>query len=415
MLIVLCFAFSFPAAAAKISPVSGVIIMEPDSFGMIRSESSDGPIFRFQDEVPSTFEFSNDSYLFTWRDAMALLYMHSTYTAGNMEFSVIVNLGDGNDDLLVSFDSFSAQPFYSTTFANGVSQSAYFSYTGTLELYVDGNRVYSEDLEHALNPSIPAWQGTVRRYIEYRITTSSPSEHVYNWEDPSRSYECLVVFLPNLIVNNVATIVEDISLSVSKIENDIGDINDGIYDLNNTLDDVSATVTNIEEGVVDIKSEITDMHSELSDSDSNIWQSGATVIKDSVTELFVPSEDDLQLMTDIAMITLMEKAGDAYVLMETGVYGGTTIVEAFHGGGRDSGVEFPGIMVSLPNIGTYTIIPPMQVNSVFLTDVFIIFQDALGVMICILCGLSIIHMCEDFFICLISGVSYWGFLRSRHR
>lgn len=415
MLIILCFVLSFPAAAGIISPVNGVISMQTDSFGYMYSRTSDEPHFRYNEDVPAYFEFSDDSYVFRWRDGLPLLEMHSTYTSGDMVFSVLVNLGDGTDDLLVSFDSFVAQPYFSATFISGESATALFSYTGTLEMFVDDTLVYSVNLEHTQYPIIPSWQGTVTRYIEYRITTSSPSEHVYDWVEPHSSYEWLEVRLPGLLVNSVSTIIEDISISVSNIEQGVDDINDGIQDLNQTASDTYVTVTQIEEGVVSIESEVTNMHEELSDSDSNIWQAGATIIKESVSALFVPPEDEFQHMVDMAQLSFMEKTGDAYVLFDQAMTGHETIVSEFTGAGRETGINFPGVIVNLPNIGTYTIIPAQQVNSVFLTDVFLIFQEILGVIVSILCGLAFLHLMEDFIICLLSGVTYWGFIRSRHR
>lgn len=79
----------------------------------------------------------------------------------------------------------------------------------------------------------------------------------------------------------------------------------------------------------------------------------------------------------------------------------------------DSGYsfDFPGL--SFPMNGqTITILPAQAVtieNTAFNT-----FRDFLGNLVAFICALAGYRIAEDAFICFLSGVSYWGFIRGRH-
>lgn len=405
LLIVLCLFVSVPAFAHKVTPVSGVINLEPDSFGFRGSSSATHTVWCF-DDVPASFQFSDSNYVFGWNSASAYGGYYSIVTAPNIEYSVQVVVGDGVGDCFVSFDSFIAKPYFRAVTSDSLHGKLLdFRFTGVLEMYVDGILVYEKALNNSTIPLIPAWEGFVSRYFELRVVTSSLSEFVVDSSDATIIKPYFGVSVSGLTVDDGSVAIQDISVSIKNIEQDIGDIKDGVSSIENT-------VTNIGEGVAKIDGTVTDMSEQLQSPDSNIWQAGATTIKNAVTELFVPPQEELASMSEQAQLILMDKLGEPAYLVNEGVAGGGRIIGAFTGGGRTDGIEFPGITVSLPNIGVYEIIPAQTV--VIENRYVSILQDAFGLIVGLLCSASVIHLVEDFFICILSGVSYWGFIRSKH-
>ena len=405
LLIVLCLFVSVPAFAHKVTPVSGVISLQPDSFGLRDNSLTETTRWGFS-SVPASFQFVKSNYVFSWNSMTAYTGFYSTVTASDIEYSVQIVVGDGIGDCFVSFDAFIAKPFFrAVSSQDPTGFNLDFTFTGVLEMYVDGILVYEKDLNDSIIPLIPAWEGAVSRYFEFRVTTTAESVNVVDFDHASSVHQYFSVSVPGLTVNDDSVAIQDISVSIKNIEQDIVDIKEDVSSIENT-------VTNIGEGVAKIDGTVTDMSEQLQSPDSNIWQAGATTIKNAVTELFVPPQEDLEAMSEQSLLLLMDKVGDAYYLAEQGMTGAGRVVGAFTGGGRFDGIEFPGITVSLPNIGVYELIPAQTV--VIKNQYVSILQDAFGVIVGLLCAASLIHLIEDFFICIISGVSYWGFIRSKH-
>lgn len=404
LLTILCLFVSVPVFAHKVTPVSGVVNLEPDSFGFRGSSSSTHTEWCF-DDVPASFQFSDSNYAFGWNSSSAYGGFYSIVTAPDIEYSVQVVVGDGVGDCFVSFDSFIAKPYFRAVTTDNLAGKLFdFRFTGVLEMYVDGVRVYEKALNDSIIPRIPPWEGFVSRYFELRVVTSSLSEFVVGSSDATIIKPYFGVSVPGLTVDDGSVAIQDISVSIKNIEQDIGDIKDGVSSIDNT-------VTNIGEGVAKIDGTVTDMSEQLQSPDSNIWQAGASTIKNAVTELFVPPEDELMQQKDQLELKLADKIGPA---LEFSSYT-TAIVEqvlntiSFP---DESPIYFPGLVFNMPNYGEFVIIPEMTFSND--NELVGIFQGVLFVVVSILVFFSFIHLLEDFVICIFSGVSFWGFIRSRH-
>lgn len=418
MLILFSFVFSLPVSAAKLDPISGVISLEPETLGLRRNSLTENTIYGFQ-SAPASFELSDDTYRFTWQSVTAYTGFYSTVSESGKELSFIFNFGDGVGDVLVSWDTLHAKPLFRAVFADDTSQLVDFTWTGDFDMFVDGSRVYHRDLTDDPIPSILNWEGSVSRYIEVRITSLEDSINVVDIEDASIINQYIAISTNGLTVNDESVIIEDISVSVKSIEQDLGDIKDsvgniesGLGDLNDTADSINSTVTNINTGVTKIDGTITDMSQQLQDPDSNIWEAGASTIKDSVTELFVPSEDDLADMQQDLNLTLASKVQPLYFAIGIGDEISAMLSNAFSQAGAHARYfDFPGIALPLNGI-EYVIIPAQQVS--INNDIVIFLQTVFAVIVGIICFLQFIHLLEDAYFCIISGVSFWGFIRGRH-
>lgn len=405
LLIALSLCFSLPVFAHKITPVSGVISLEPESFGLRTNSLTENTVWGFS-SVPASFQFDSSDYVFSWNSLTAYTGFYSTVTSSDKVMSVQVVVGDGVGDCFVSFDAFIAKPYFrAVTSDDPTGFNLDFTFTGVLEMYVDGSCVYEKDLNDSIIPLIPAWEGAVSRYFELRITTTSDSVNVVDFDDASIVRQYFSVSVPGLTVNDESVAIQDISVSVKNIEQDVDQIKDSVSS-------IDTTVTNISEGVAKIEDTVTDMSEQLQDSDSNIWQAGATTIKNAVTELFVPPEDELKAQQEQLELKMADKLGPVMVSMEEGKRSIDAVVSMFD---QSSGIyrfHFPGIVVNLPNIGEFVIVPEQDV--VIWNEFIEVLQYAFACLIACLCYFSLLHLTEDMIYCLFSGVSYWGFVRSRH-
>lgn len=405
LLTVLCLFVSVPAFAHKVSPVSGVINLEPDSFGFRGSSSATHTEWCF-DDVPASFQFSDSNYVFGWNSATAYGGFYSIVTAPDIEYSVQVVVGDGVGDCFVSFDSFIAKPFFRAVTTDNLAGNVLdFRFTGVLEMYVDGVRVYEKTLNDSTIPLIPAWEGFVSRYFELRVVTSSLSEFVVGSSEATIIKPYFGVSVPGLTVDDGSVAIQDISVSIKNIEQDIDDIKDGVSSIDNT-------VTNIGEGVAKIDGTVTDMSEQLQSPDSNIWQAGATTIKNAVTVLFVPPEDELMQKKEQLELKMADKIGSAMEYTELSGNILKDLVDMLDSNLGDYKFNFPGITVRLPNIGEFVIVPAQEIA--LNNSLVSIFYDAMAILVGSMCMFSLLHLLEDMIYCLFSGVSYWGFIRSRH-
>lgn len=190
------------------------------------------------------------------------------------------------------------------------------------------------------------------------------------------------------------------------------DINTGVLqEIAGDVSDIKTQLTQLNQDISDIKDTVSDTNNQLQDPNSNIWQAAGTAISDAVTGLFVPEQAELDAKMKEVENIVINKMGDTYeVIQKTQVYE-DEFVSGFTGSGSDYTFHFPGISVPLPD-GTVGILPEQNVN--LQNKAFNVFRNMLGTIVAVLCGFSAVHLGHDFIICIFSGVSYWGFLRSRH-
>lgn len=415
MLAVFFLAFSVPVSAVVISPVSGVISLEPDTFGIRKNSLTENTDYGFSG-VPASFELTEDTYRFSWQKLTAFTGFYSTVTESGKELTFIINVGNGDGTVDVSFDSLLAKPLFRCLFADDSSQLVDFTFTGYFEFGYDGNPVIQKELTDEIMPAVRNWSGSVSRYIYITVETTMDSVNVYDIDDATSIYQYLAISTTGFMLDNTPSELDEITVSIKNIEQDVDsikgtveDIQGDLSDLNDTVTSIDTTVKNIDNGVAKIDGTLTDMSEQLQSPDSNIWQSGATVIKDSVKELFVPSEEELEQMQLQTFDLVYEKCGllcDAYYMTNDIVTG---ILQSLEG---EPGIfNFPGISVPVGGVD-FEIVPTQEVS--LSNPVVNIFHELLAFMFAGICLFSFFHLCEDMLICLLSGVSYWGFLRSRH-
>lgn len=399
LLIVFSLAFSFPVFAAELETRSAVISIPSETYGILYNSISDNVDWGYS-ALPASFEFTGDSYRFSWSQYTALTHYYSLFSARDKTIEFLLNVSDGSaPDVDVSFYQFYFFPSFSTI-SDGTSHTDYFGQTGYYKVYADDDvepfYISSQftDSDDLFLRNITA---SVSRYLRIEFITTDDCVRVFDRENITRNQQLFTVVVDGLLVNNQLTQLDRIEINIQDIESDV--------------EDIKLSVENIEEGVVNIEGTVTDMKEQLEDSSSPIWNAAGEKIADTIKEVFVPPEEELQTEKQELENLLNDKLGDAKVLLDQGETLVTDIRDII--GNVDSGtsVHFPGI--SLPMNGqTYVIIPEQNVK--LNNAAFLIFQDALGMGITVLCWWSILHICEDLLYCLISGVSYWGFIRSRH-
>lgn len=399
LLIVLSLVFSLPVFAVKLDEMSGVISMPTECFGVQQDPSVNGNVdidYWFFQDTPATFEVTNNTnWSFSWAPTTAIRRCYSIYTYPNKKIEFIINVSDGEEPY-VDFDlgTFSCDFIFQTynPFA-----SHYFPFTGYYEIGVDGVVVKTSDIVNSMFVN-GVYTGPVKRYVSITYyTTSLASKLIDSSFDTNQQYMRLQA--TRFSVNDQPTQLDRIEINIGNIESDV--------------DDIKISVENIEEGVVNIEGAVTDMKEQLEDSSSPIWSAAGEKIVESVTGLFVPPEEELTAKKQELEQKLDDKLGTAGDLVDVG----EEFISGVMGGfGRDDignsyTFQFPGITFPM-NGEEYVIIPAQEVK--LNNRAFVIFQDALGFAITAICFFSIIHICEDAIYCLISGVSYWGFVRSRH-
>lgn len=192
---------------------------------------------------------------------------------------------------------------------------------------------------------------------------------------------------------------------------DLTEVIESIEVVQGHLEEINGNIVDIKDSVEEIEVTVKDTHDQLENPDSNIWQAAGSAISNAVTGLFVP--DKIELEAKIAEVEdiITDKLGDTYEVIERVDQYEDQLVSSFTDGGDQYNFHFPGISVPLPD-GLVTILPEQDVN--IENDAFIVFRDLLGIGVALLCGFSAVHIAHDFVICIISGVSYWGFIRGRH-
>lgn len=393
-----------PVSAVYTGSVDGEIWMDSDIFGIRTSSSSSSTIYGFEG-LPRFFELDYDTYRFSWSSIPAYTGVYSTVTAPDKQLAVFLSFPAEDAPYDVSFEQFLAKPLFRATFADSVFQVLDFTWTGIYEMIVDGEVVKEWDLSDEPIPTIRNWSGTVSENIEFRLTTTDGSLNVVDVDAPSFLAQLFGVSTTGFLVNNQAGYIQDISVSLKNIDSTVTNID-------STVTNIDTTVTNIENGVAELNGTVTDMSEQLQSPDSNIWQAGATTIKESVKELFVPPEEELEEMQMQLNLTLAEKAQPLYEAGEIGTEFVDLVVGVFtEAGAMGRTFEFPGI--SLPINGEiYELIPAQNVS---INNEFIVtLQAFFGLLVGCLCFLSLIHLFEDAFFCIVSGVSFWGFIRGRH-
>ena len=405
LLLILSLSFSLPVSAGVLDTYSCVINLEPQTFGIIESQLDDTR-YGFS-SVPATFDYSfNDGvniYSWEWIKATALTYIEDLVTESDKAIEFIVNVGDGEGELTVDLER-ALFDFMFLGYDGLTAYNFYYGLSGYAELVSDtGEVVYT--VPSGDYDSFPVFDNltfTCSQYFTITYYSDAPCQ-VSVGSDLTAYDQC--------VYSELELLVEGKAVSLDSISIQIENLNNTVTDIGNDVGSIKTTVENIQEGVVEINGTVTDMKEQLEEPDSPIWSAAGEKIADTVTGLFVPTKEELDAEKQELEAILNDKLGDAKVLLDMG----ETFIEDVRnviGDIEDSGhVHFPGITFPM-NGEEYVIVPEQEVQ--ITNSAFRIFQNALSLGITVLCYWSIIHICEDVIYCLISGVSYWGFIRSRH-
>lgn len=403
LLIVLSFVFSLPVSAASINPVC-VLNLQPETFGIAENSLSD-PRWAYS-SIPASFSYdfyeSQNYYEWYWEQVTALTDPVEHVTSANKQIEAIITVGNGEENLRVDLNNFGLD-FY---FIANDRIYYYFGLNGYVEVLSDsGEVVYtSETGSYDMFPTLDNLSFNCSEW--FSVTYYSLEDYTYSIQDRISTL--------NLYARSVMSLsVENVPISLDSISIQIENLNNTVTDIGNDVGSIKTTVENIQEGVVEINGTVTDMKEQLEEPDSPIWSAAGEKIADTIKGVFVPSEEEMQAEKQELENLLDDKLGDAKVLLDQGETLVTDIRDIIGNMSSDASnsVHFPGI--SFPMNGeTYVIVPEQDVK--LNNRAFLIFQNALGMGITVLCWWSILHICEDLLYCLISGVSYWGFIRSRH-
>lgn len=360
--------------------ISGVFVNQPDTF-MVNSESSFGAPDSPWNSMPASFSFADNTYTYEWSEVEQNIYGIET-RAGKV-FEVLVNVGDGDGNVDVSFSNFQAFPLIRSG-----TDYAYFKMTGTVEFLVDDKVISTQSISNSSMPPISDWTGTVNRFFSVRYTFTS------NAENPAQfhGYTPLMrVILSNFTVNNEVTVLDEIQLSVKNIES--------------AVTDIKTSVVNIEDGIIGLNSTVTDMSIQLERSNSRIWRA----FKDSVSGLFVPSSADLEGVKNGFDQLAQDKLGGAYQSVDLVKDGVTQVRDKINNPTPDYSVEFPGIEVPLGEqygtvrlIGRQDVTIPQKMRDVL--------YPIAGIIIPIVCTTWTVRLGIDMVNCFMSGMSYAQFL-----
>lgn len=134
----------------------------------------------------------------------------------------------------------------------------------------------------------------------------------------------------------------------------------------------------------------------------------ATALIEGIKSLFIPSEEDLNGLKDKYETLLSERLGFVWQAGEMVIGFGQSVLSAFETATAFQ-FEFPGISFELPELGQVTLIEPqvVSVDNAFMD----VMQPVLGTIVSFICVLAFINTAERMVVAVVSGVSYFHFLK----
>lgn len=337
---------------------------------MVNTESSFGQPDSPWNSMPASFSFADGVYTYEWSEVEQNIYGIET-RAGKV-FEVLVNVGDGQDNVDVAFSNFQAFPLIRSG-----SDYGYFKMTGTVDFLVDDQVIASQTISNSAMPPITDWSGTVNRFFSVRYTFASTAENPSQFH----AYTPLMrVILSDFTVNNQVTVLDEIQMSVKNIEGDLEII----------------------------KTDVSEINTGLHNSNSGIWNS----FKKSLQAMFVPTAGQLAVIKDRFDQLAQDKLGGAYQTVDMVSGGVQSVTDKFKNPGSSPGVEFPGISVPLGgDVGTVSLAASQTVT--IPEKMREVLYPVAGIIIPIVCTIWTVRLGLDMVNCFMSGMSYGEFLH-RH-
>lgn len=400
-----------PVSAGELETFSCVVNLEPQTFGYRANSLTSDTRWGFSD-VPASFSYLYDSgtnnYIWSWDKATALTGYYSLVTAGNKEISFIVNIGDGSSDLDVDLN-FCSFDFLMRCYSGSSTRYEYYGFIGRAELMTDDGTIV-ESVSSGAFDNFPIFEDLSFSCSQYfSVTYYCTDTQITEFDNDSEAIDQAIDAKLDLSVNGNTVIPDDISIQ-------IGEIND-------SLNNIEVTVSNIENGVVDIHEQLVDMgesldniendiqdtHDQLEDSNSSIWNAAGKKISDTLTDLFVPSSEDIESVKDDFDNLARDKLGGAYTAMETVENTFTDINRKLDNPNTDASFEFPGISVPLGgDVGTVELVPAQLVAMP--VEVRDTFHPICTIIIPIICSIGTFNSLKDMVECFLSGYSYAEYL-----
>lgn len=134
----------------------------------------------------------------------------------------------------------------------------------------------------------------------------------------------------------------------------------------------------------------------------------ATAVLDGLKSLFVPTAEEIAAIKENYYDLLSERLGFIWQAGEMVISFGQSVLSAFETA-TDFQFEFPGVSFELPELGQVTLIEPqaVSVNNAFMD----VMQPILGTIVSFICVLAFINTAERMVVAVVSGVSYFHFLK----
>lgn len=134
----------------------------------------------------------------------------------------------------------------------------------------------------------------------------------------------------------------------------------------------------------------------------------ASAILDGLKGLFVPSAEEITAIKESYEDLLSERLGFIWQAGEMVISFGQSVLSAFETA-TDFQFEFPGVSFELPELGQVTLIEPqtVSVNNAFMD----VMQPVLGTIVSFICVLAFINTAERMVVAVVSGISYFHFLK----
>lgn len=400
-----------PVSAGVLDTFSCVVNLEPQTFGYRANSLTSNTQWGFS-SVPASFSYSYDSgtnnYVWSWDKATALTGYYSLVTAANKEISFIVNIGDGSSDLDVDLN-FCSFDFLMRCYSGSTTLYEYYGLLGRAELMSDNGDIIHSVLTDSFD-NFPVFEDLSFSCNQYfTITFYSTDELVTEFNNNSDTIDQAIEAKLELSVNGDIVVPDDITIQIGQI--------------NDSLDNIEITVSNIEDGVVDIheqlvdmgesldniESDIQDTHDQLENPNSSIWNAAGEKISDTLTDLFVPSSNDLESVKSDFDNLARDKLGGAYTAMETVENTFTDLNNKLDHPNTDASFEFPGISVPLGgDVGTVELVQAQLVSMpVQVRDTL---HPICTIIIPIICAIGTFNSLKDMVECFLSGYSYAEFL-----
>lgn len=384
--------------------------------------ASDSDLVAADEEFQSDFGFIGDNSLFSLNDDN--ISRTIILGGGSVSFGGFMNRGAAIGPMTESISSASLTLDYTNnTFVN---LSSFFNRQNTYGSYISVNQGVFIDVTASVDYSSNAYESftisgggsaflnggtTMSATNAYPdafqlIVNGNPTGEIYDMDNLSGSFT-----IPNItydITSNVSSIGYRFLYNSPVTKSTIGNSASNTWYLRFRLNDTSVfTVTEVA-----AEPEYTGLLGTIIGWLTNVWEGITnlpTLILDGIKSLFVPSDEQLQALSDQYDGLFEEKLGFVYQLLSWVVDSFTSFKDTLLAGTTYS-FTFPGIR--FPYDGEMIEILPEQ--EVSLENGFMeVVRPVLGTIVSIVAVVGFANVCFDMVVAFISGASYFEFRKGK--